>query len=107
MTGSADIGASFFNYRMTGLSPLSDTSGIPEATFARLEGLDVLVLDCLRPSRHPTHLSVDEALAVARRVAARRTLFVHMSHDIEHAAVSAALPPGVELSYDGLTVPLT
>jgi hypothetical protein len=29
-----------------------------------------------------------------------------MSHDIEHAAVSAALPPGVEIAHDGLAVPL-
>jgi hypothetical protein len=30
-----------------------------------------------------------------------------MSHDIEHAAVSARLPAGVELAHDGLVVPLT
>jgi len=58
------------------------------------------------PRRHPTHFSLDEALAVAARVAARRTLFVRMSHDIDHAAVSARLPAGVELAYDGLTIPL-
>ena len=66
----------------------------------------MLVLDCLRASRHPTHFSLDEALAVARRVKARRTLLVHMSHDIRHADVAAALPAGVELAHDGLVVPL-
>ena len=71
-----------------------------------LAGLDTLILDCLRPARHPTHFSLDEALAVAARVGARRTLFVHMSHDIDHAMVSARLPAGVELAYDGLTIPL-
>ena len=52
------------------------------------------------------YFSLEEALAVAARIGARRTLLVHMGHDIEHAAVSAALPAGVELAYDGLSVPL-
>jgi phosphoribosyl 1,2-cyclic phosphate phosphodiesterase len=71
-----------------------------------LAGLDTLVLDCLRESRHPTHFSLAEALAVAERVAARRTLLVHMGHEIGHAATAASLPAGVELAYDGLAVPL-
>ena len=80
---------------------------IPDATWPLLEGLETLILDCLRPAPHPTHFSLEESLAVARRVGARRTLLVHMGHEIEHAAVSAQLPAGVELAYDGLSVPLS
>jgi phosphoribosyl 1,2-cyclic phosphate phosphodiesterase len=93
-------------FRFGDLAYCTDTNEIPAETWPRLEGLDVLVLDCLRASRHPTHFSLDEALAVARRVKARRTLLVHMSHDIRHADVAAALPAGVELAHDGLVVPL-
>lgn len=93
-------------FRFGNLAYCTDTNLVPEETWPLLAGLDTLVLDCLRPERHPTHLSLDEALGVASRVGARRTLFVHMSHDIEHAAVSARLPPGVELAYDGLRIPL-
>ena len=85
----------------------TDTNFIPEETFERLAGLDILVLDCLRQTRHSTHFSLEESLEVARRVGAKRTLFLHFSHDISHRAVSAQLPPGMELAYDGLTVPLT
>jgi phosphoribosyl 1,2-cyclic phosphate phosphodiesterase len=85
----------------------TDTNFIPEETFELLGGLDILVLDCLRPTRHSTHFSLEESLAVARRVGAKRTLLLHFSHDISHRAVSAQLPPGVELAFDGLTVPLT
>ena len=40
-----------------------------------------------------------------RRLASRRsqTYFTHICHDLPHAATNAALPPGVELAYDGLT----
>ncbi len=93
-------------FRFGDLAYCTDTNCIPDETWPLLEGLDTLILDCLRPSRHPTHFSLDEAIAVARRVGARRTLFVHMSHEIEHGTVSAMLPPGIELAYDGLVVPM-
>jgi phosphoribosyl 1,2-cyclic phosphate phosphodiesterase len=99
-------GFEVLGFRFGSLAYCTDTNEIPAATWPLLEGLDTLILDCLRPSRHPTHFSLDEALAVAARVGARRTLFVHMSHDIDHATVSAQLPAGVELAYDGLVVPL-
>lgn len=93
-------------FRFGNVAYCTDTSGIPDETWPLLEGLDVLVLDCLRPSRHPTHFSLAEALEVALRVGARRTLFIHLSHELPHEATSAALPAGVELAYDGLEVPL-
>lgn len=91
-------------FRFGNVAYCTDTNLIPDETWPLLEGLDTLVLDCLRPSRHPTHLSLAEALAVAARVAARRTLFTHMGHDIGHATISAELPAGVELAYDGLEI---
>ncbi|MFM8290548.1 MAG: MBL fold metallo-hydrolase [Planctomycetia bacterium] len=92
--------------RFGDLAYCTDTNEIPADTWPLLEGLDTLVLDCLRESRHPTHFSLAEAVAVARRVGARRTLLTHMGHEIGHAAIAAVLPPGVELAYDGLEVPL-
>jgi phosphoribosyl 1,2-cyclic phosphate phosphodiesterase len=93
-------------FRFGNLAYCTDTSGIPEATWPLLAGLDVLVLDCLRPSRHPTHFSLGEALAVAARVGARRTLLTHLSHELPHEDTNAILPAGVELAYDGLELPL-
>jgi len=94
-------------FRFGNLAWCTDTNGIPDDTWPLLAGLDTLVLDCLRPSRHPTHFSLAEALAVAERIAARRTLLVHLSHELAHAVTSATLPAGVELAHDGLEVPLT
>jgi len=93
-------------FRIGNLAYCTDTNGIPDATWPLLEGVETLVLDGLRPRKHPTHFSIDEAVQVARREAARRTLLVHMSHDVLHADVAARLPEGVELASDGLTVPL-
>jgi len=94
-------------FRFGNLAYCTDTNHVPDETWPLLGGLDTLVLDCLRESRHPTHLSLTEALAVAERVGARRTLLTHMAHELGHADTSARLPPGVELAHDGLEVPLT
>ena len=96
--------ASFYvlGFRMGNVAYCTDVSAIPERSWPRLEGLDVLVLDALRFKPHPAHFSINEALAVVERLRPRRTLLTHMSHDIEHASVSRQLPPGVELAYDGL-----
>ena len=83
---------------------LTDCSGIPDASWPLLAGLDVLILDALRERPHPTHFSLGEAVEVAARVGARRTYFTHMCHDLPHAATCEKLPAGVELAYDGLRV---
>jgi phosphoribosyl 1,2-cyclic phosphate phosphodiesterase len=83
---------------------LTDCNRIPDASWPLLEGLDVVVIDALRDRPHSTHFTVAEAVEASRRIAARRTYFTHMCHDLPHAATSARLPDGVELAYDGLVV---
>jgi phosphoribosyl 1,2-cyclic phosphate phosphodiesterase len=91
-------------YRFGSFAYLTDCSAIPDESWPLLEGLDTLVVDALRYRPHSTHFSVDEALSVAERVGASRSFFTHMCHDISHAELSARLPPGVELAYDGLVL---
>ena len=84
------------------LAYCTDVNGIPPESWPRLAGLDTLVLDMLRERAHPTHFSLRESLEAADRLGARRTVFTHMTHDVRHAELSARLPAGVELGFDGL-----
>jgi phosphoribosyl 1,2-cyclic phosphate phosphodiesterase len=93
-------------FRIGDVAYCTDTSEIPPESLPLLEGLDVLILDCLRHEPHPTHMSVEEAVAVARRLAPRRTLFTHMCHRLEHEATNRELPAGTELAYDGMRIGL-
>jgi phosphoribosyl 1,2-cyclic phosphate phosphodiesterase len=93
-------------FRIGDLAYCTDTNEIPPESWRLLEGLDVLILDALRRKPHPTHFSLDEAVAAARRIGARRTYFTHVGHDLEHEATNAQLPPGMELAYDGLRLPV-
>jgi phosphoribosyl 1,2-cyclic phosphate phosphodiesterase len=91
-------------YRFNNFAYATDLNEIPTAAMESLRDLDVLVLDCLRVRAHPTHLSLDGALACVEELKPRRTYFTHMAHDIKHARDSALLPDGVEFAYDGLQV---
>lgn len=95
-----------YGYRLGGFAYVTDCSVIPESSFELLAGVEVLILDALRYDPHPTHFTVDQALAAARRIGARRTVFTHMNHDIDYEHPQVALPPGVEFGYDGLRLEL-
>ena len=78
---------------------------LPEEEYAKLENLDVLVIDALRKGEHQSHESLEEALANISRIQPKEAYLIHMSHRIGlHAVVEKELPPHVHYSYDGLTV---
>jgi len=81
-----------YGFRFGNAAYLTDHSEIPEPSFGKLEGLDVLFLDALRLKPHPTHSTLAGSIETARRIRANRTFFTHMCHDIPHAATEATLP---------------
>lgn len=92
-------------FRIGNLAYCTDVNRIPEASWPLLRNLDVLILDALRHSPHPTHFSLNEALEVIAKVAPKAAYLTHTSHDLEHDKVSQRLPENVRLAYDGLQVP--
>ena len=85
---------------------LTDVSRIPEDSFALLEGVEVLVLSALRHKPHPSHSTLEQSLAWARRIGARQTWFTHIAHDLGHEETNRNLPENMKLAYDGLSVPV-
>ncbi|MEM9602670.1 MAG: MBL fold metallo-hydrolase [Pseudomonadota bacterium] len=74
---------------------------------AALSGLEVLVLDALRRAPHPSHLNVEEALALIDELRPRRTVLTNMHTDLDYATLSAELPDGIEVGFDGLEIVLS
>lgn len=91
-------------YRIGGLAYITDASSLPEETIDAVRGVNVLVLNALRHEPHPLHLSLEEAIEMARRIGAKRTYLIHLGHELEHEGTSRLLPESIELAYDGLTI---
>jgi phosphoribosyl 1,2-cyclic phosphate phosphodiesterase len=85
---------------------LPDVKTIPESTMAKMQNLDLLIIDALREVPHSTHLSLPEALAISEQLSPRQTLLTHISHDLDHTSLAAKLPVDVMPAYDGLRVRL-
>lgn len=93
-----------FGYRIGPLAYVTDAKSLPDSAVAVLRGAEVLVLNALFRTAHPTHLSIAEAVEVARLIGARRTFLTHLTHETSHAALAASLPEGIAPAHDGLVV---
>jgi phosphoribosyl 1,2-cyclic phosphate phosphodiesterase len=93
-----------FAYRIGALAYVTDAKRVPPDAVALLRGARVLVLNALFEKPHPSHLSIGEAVEVAREIGAERTYLTHLTHERSHAALAAELPRGIEPAYDGLEI---
>jgi phosphoribosyl 1,2-cyclic phosphate phosphodiesterase len=90
-------------YRFGTFAYITDMKSIDPEQVKLLRGVETLMVNALRFDRpHHSHQLVDDAIAFARQVGARRTLLTHMCHDIGlHDKVNRRLPSGFELAFDG------
>ena len=92
-------------YRIGKLGYITDMLTMPEESYEQLAGVDVLIVNALRIAPHPTHQNLEAALAVARHIQAKKTYFIHMSHDMGlHAEAERRLPENIHLAFDGLEI---
>jgi phosphoribosyl 1,2-cyclic phosphate phosphodiesterase len=89
-------------FRFGSAAYLTDHSEVPSETIEKLRGLDVLFLDALRYTPHPTHSTIEQSLKIVDEVRPKRAFFTHICHDLGHAETDAALPSGVRLAFDGM-----
>ncbi len=89
-------------FRFGSAAYLTDHSEVPAETLEKLRGLDILFLDALRYTPHPTHSTVEQSLKIVEEVRPKRTFFTHICHDLPHEATNSALPPDVRLAFDGM-----
>ena len=83
---------------------LPDVNRIPDTALPHLKELDVWILDALRYRTHPSHFSVNEALAWIARAAPRSAVLTNLHTDLDYAVLERTLPAGVRPAYDGMIV---
>jgi len=79
----------------------TDVLRFPDQSFARLYGLDTWVVSCMTPGLNPAHAGLDQVLAWCRELRPRRTVLTHLGDRMDYAKMSARLPQGIELGFDG------
>ena len=98
MHGNSNING----YRIGNLGYITDASEISENSMKLLEGVDTLLLDCLRMEPHFTHLSFSESIEISKKIKAKKTYLIHMTHSLEYESLKKMLPEGIYVGYDGL-----
>lgn len=97
-------GWEILGWRIGRFAYLTDLNRLPEPSLALLHDLDVLFLDCLREEPYPSHLGFGQALELAAQIGARRTVLIHMTHQMDYHNMAARCPAGIEPGFDGLRV---
>jgi len=92
-------------FRIGKMAYITDMKTIPDTEYDYLNGVETLIINGLRHKEHPSHQTVDGAIQFARRIGAKESYIIHMSHEVGlHAEEDSQLPPGFHYAYDGLTV---
>jgi phosphoribosyl 1,2-cyclic phosphate phosphodiesterase len=97
------------NYRALGFrfgpaAYVPDVSRLPPAAMSALAGLDLLILDALRITRHPTHFSLEESLAAIAELKPRRAILTNLHTDLDYVSLTNMLPANVEPAFDGMKI---
>jgi phosphoribosyl 1,2-cyclic phosphate phosphodiesterase len=100
------LGYRFEDHRGVRFAYLTDCKEVSSSIRKDLRGIPLLILDALRKTPHPTHLSLSEALQVVSDIQPQQTFFTHVSHDLDHHQTNAELPAHVRLAYDNLSIEL-
>lgn len=92
-------------FRIRDFVYITDANFIAESELEKVKGADTVVLNALRRETHISHFTLDEAVALAKKIGARQTYFTHISHQLGlHTDVNKELPAGMALAYDGLVL---
>lgn len=94
-----------YAFRIGKFAYVTDLSEISDETIDRLQGVEYLIIEALQRKKHYSHLTLDEAIAVARKINPKRTWFTHCSHSMGcYADVCRELPESMALAFDGMKI---
>ena len=94
-------------FRIGNFAYSCDLSGIPQASITAVSGLDIWMIDALRPMPHPSHLSLPETLRLIDWLKPRLAILTNLHIDMDYRAIDAQTPANVTPAFDGMRIDLT
>jgi len=80
----------------------TDFSEITDEMVKMMSGTDILVSDCLKRRKHPTHANLEMAVELGKRTRAKLTVLSHLDKTMDYATLAEEVPDNVMVGYDGL-----
>lgn len=94
-------------YRIGNMAYLTDYKTLPDSEYAKLDGIEVLIVSALQKEPHHSHANLEQALTLIQTLQVPQAYLTHISHTMgPHASTQALLPTGVDVAYDELVVEL-
>ncbi len=94
-------------FRVKNFAYSCDLSGIPEQSLDAVSNLDVWILDALRPTPHPSHFSLSDALHWSERMQPRQAVLTNLHIDLDYDQTERDTPSNVTPAYDGMRIDVT
>tara|TARA_R110000796_G_scaffold162592_4_gene279552 strand:- start:57773 stop:58534 length:762 start_codon:yes stop_codon:yes gene_type:complete len=94
-----------FGFRIKDFTYITDAKTISDTEKEKIKGSKILVINALQKEEHPSHMTLNEAIALAKEMNADKTYFTHLSHKMgTHKKTEKLLPENIEIAYDGLKI---
>ena len=92
-------------YRIGNLTYITDAKTISDNQLKKINGSQILVINCLQIKEHLSHLNMEEVLSLIRKIEVKKVYLIHISHNLGlHDEINKSLPDNVELAYDNLEI---
>lgn len=91
-------------FRIGPIAYCSDVSDLPQPAIDAITGAEHIVIDALQRHPHPSHFSLDQALAWIARLGVPSATLTHMHTPLDYATLCAELPSHIRPGYDGLSL---
>ena len=92
-------------YRIGNLTYITDAKTISDNQLKKINGSQILVINCLQIKEHLSHLNMEEVLSLIRKIEVKKIYLIHISHNLGlHDEINKSLPDNVELAYDNLEI---
>jgi phosphoribosyl 1,2-cyclic phosphate phosphodiesterase len=82
----------------------NDVVELPKQTLAKLDGLEVWIVDALQDAPHLTHAHVAKTLGWIEMLKPGRAILTNLHHSLDYAALDARTPENVTPAYDGMRI---
>lgn len=93
-------------FRIGNFAYSTDVNRFTRESLQVLGGLDVWLVDCLRPHPSPTHAHLEMTLGWIEDVKPKRAILTHMGHEFDYDTLKSELPSNVEPAFDGMVIEL-